>query len=104
MGWQRQRKPRHARSHFNGCLASMRWFHHDGICATIGDGLFDTGHLGDLSNVSVSMLLADFVLLIKHVSKSFWVAQEAKALPSSMSQAIKMHNMDAAVQSLHLDN
>ena len=49
------------------------------------------------------MFLADIVLLIKHIRKPFQVAQEAKQLPFCMSEAFKLHNMDAAVQSLHLD-
>ena len=76
---------------------------HDGICATTGEGLFDTAHPGDLSNVGFSMFLADIVLLIMHVCRPFQVAQEARMLPFHRAHAIKMGNMDAAVQSLHLD-
>ena len=54
--------------------------HHDSIKATIGEGLYDMGHPGYLSNVGLSMFLADIVLLIKKVSQPFQVAQEAKAL------------------------
>ena len=99
VGWKIQRATRHVRSQFNGCLASMGHDHgsyiicHDGICATIGEGLFDTTHAGNLSNV----------LLIKCVHKLFQVTQEAKVIPFCMSQAIKLCYMDAAVQSLYLD-
>ena len=57
VGWKSQRAVMCTRSRFNGCLASMACdhgcyiIHHDGICATIGEGLFDTVHPGDLSNV-----------------------------------------------------
>ena len=77
---------------------------HDGIKATIGEGLYDTGHPGDLSNVDLSIFLADIVLLIKKVHQPFQVAQEAKALPFQMSHALQLKNMDAAVQSIHLDD
>ena len=89
-------------SHLNGCLASMAWDHrcyficYDGIHATIGEGLFDTDHPGDLSNVGLSMFLSDIVLLIKRVHKPLQVGQEAFALPFQMS-AIKLHNMQAMV-------
>ena len=95
VGWQSQRAARHARSHFNGCLASMVWYHgcymicHDGIYAPIGEGLFDTDHYDDLSNIGISMFLADIVLLIKHIYQPFQVAQEAIALPFRMLKAIK---------------
>ena len=71
VGWQSQRAAKHARSCFNGCLTSMAQdhncyiIHHNGILATIGEGLFDADHPGDLSNVGLSMFLADIVLLIK---------------------------------------
>ena len=73
---------------------------HDGIKAIIGEGLYDTGHPDDLSNVG----LADIVFLIKVVCQPFQVAEEAKALPFWMSHALQLRNMDAAVQSLHLDD
>ena len=44
MGWKSQRVARRARSHFNGCLASITRdqgcyiVHHDGIIATLGKG------------------------------------------------------------------
>ena len=73
MGWKSQHATRRARSCFNGCLTSMACdhgyyiIHHDGIKATTGQGLCDTSNLGDLTNVSLSMFLADIVLLIKCV-------------------------------------
>ena len=86
IGWQSQRATHQARSHINGCLASMAHDHeyytvcHDGIKVTIGQGLFDTSHPGDLSDVGISMFLTDIVLLIKCVRNPFQVAQEAKAM------------------------
>ena len=62
------------------------------------------GHPVDLSNVGLSMFLVDIVLLIKKIHQPFQVAQEAKALPFHMSQSLKLKNMAAAIQSLHLDN
>ena len=78
--------------------------HCDGIHATIGEGLFDTTHLSDLSNIGLGMFLVDIVLLIKRIHQPFQVAQEAIALPFRMSKATKMLNKQAAVQSLHLDD
>ena len=103
MEWKCQRAVRHARSRFDGCLVSMAQNHgyyivcHDGIKATISEGLYDTGHPGDLSNVGLSMFLADIVLLIKKVCQPFQVAQEAKAVPFCMSHALQLKNMDAAI-------
>ena len=77
MGQKCQRATSHARSRFNGCLTSMAQdhkcyiIHHDGIKATISEGLYDMGHPGDLSNVGLSMFLADIVLLIKKVCQPF---------------------------------
>ena len=85
--------------HDHGCYIIC----HDGIRATICEGLFDTTHPGNLSTVGLSMFLVDIVLLIKCVHKLFQVTQEAKVIPFHMSQAIKLCHMDAAVQSLHLD-
>ena len=102
VGWKSQRAARWARSRYNRCLASMTHDHgcyiicHDGICATIGEGLFDTAHPGDLSNVGLSMFLVNIVLLIKHVHRPFQVAQEARALPFCWAHAIKMHGCSGA--------
>ena len=109
MGWKSQCAARRARSHFNRCLTSMAHDHgcyiirHDGIKATIRQGLFDTSNPGDLTDVSLSMFLADIVLLIKHIHKPFQVAKEARQLLFQMSEALKLQSMDAAVQSLHID-
>ena len=70
----------------------------------IGQGLYDMDHPGDLSNVGLSMFLVDIVLFIKKVHQPFQVAQEARALPFWMSQALKLKNMDVAIQILHLDD
>ena len=77
---------------------------HNGICATISQGLLDTNHQGKLSDVGFSMFLVDIVLLIKHVRNPFQVAQEAKAMSFKMLEAIKMCNMDAVVHYLHLND
>ena len=109
MGWKSQCAARRARSNFNRCLTSVAHdngcyiIQHDGIKATISQGLFDTSNLGNLTDVSLSMLLADIVLLIKQVWKPFQVVQEARQLPFHMSEALKLQNMDAAVKSLHID-
>ena len=61
VGWKSQCAARRARSHFNGCLTSMAHDHgshiicHDGIKATICQGLFDTSNPGNLTNVGLSM-------------------------------------------------
>ena len=105
MGWKSQTAARRARSCFNGCLASITRdqgcyiVRHDGIKATMGQGLFDTSSLGDLSDVSLSMFLADIVLLIKSVCKPFHVAQEAKL----MSRTLNRQSLRAAVQVLHIN-
>ena len=70
----------------------------------ISEGLFDTAHPGDLSNVGLGMFLADIVLLIKWVCRPFQAAKEAVALSFCMSKTIKIHNMQAAVENLHLDD
>ena len=67
VGWKSQC----ARFHFNGCLTSVAHdngcyiIQHDGIKATISQGLFDTSNPGDLTDVSLSTFLGDIVLLIK---------------------------------------
>ena len=86
-------------THDHGCCI----IHHNGIKATIGQGLFDTSNLGDLTDVRLSMFLADTVLLIKCIHKTFQVAQEARHLLFWMSEALKLKNKDAEVQSLHID-
>ena len=73
--------------------------HHDDIKATTGQGLFNPGHL---TNVSLSMFLVDIVPPIKQVCKPFQVAQEARQLLFWMSEAVKLQNVDAAVKSLHI--
>ena len=109
MGWKSQRAARRARSHFNGCLASVTHdqgcyiVRHDGIKATIGQGLFDTSSPEDLSEVGLSMFLVDIVLLIKRVCKPFQVAQEAKLIPFWMSRALHCQSLREAVQALHID-
>ena len=103
VGWKSQCAGRRGRSHFNRCLASVACDHGCYIKATISQGLFDTSNPGDLTDVSLSMFLADIVLLIKQVYKPFQVAQEARQLLFCMSEALKLQNMDAAVKSLHID-
>ena len=109
MGWKSQRAARRARSHFSGCLTSVAHdqgcyiVRHDGIKDTIGHGLFDTRIPGDLSEVSLSMFLADIVLLIKRVCKPIQVAQEAKLIPFCMSRALHYQSLQQAVQALHID-
>ena len=70
VGWKSQRVAHRARLHFNGCLATVARdqscyiVHHDGIVVTIGKGLYDQNSPGDLSDVGISMFLADIVILI----------------------------------------
>ena len=71
--------------------------------ATMGQGLFNTSSLGDLSDVSLSMFLVDIVLPIKRVCKSFQVAQEAKLILFCMSRALNPQSLRAAVQALHIN-
>ena len=61
-------------------------------------------HQGNLSDVGLSMFLADIVLLIKRIRKPFQVAQKAKAMPFKMLETFKMHNMDTAVKNLYLSD
>ena len=95
MGWESQCAARRARSHFNN-LTSMAHdhgcyiIHHDGIKATIRQGLFETSNPGDLTNVGLSMFLADIVLLIKCICKPLQVAQEARQLPFCISEALEL--------------
>ena len=92
MSWKSQHAARRARSCFNGCLASMTFdhgcyiIHHNGIKATIRQGLFDTSNPGDLTDVGLSMFLVDIVLLIECIHKPFQVAQEARQLLFWMSE------------------
>ena len=79
VGWKSQRAARRARSYFNRCLASVAHdqgcyiVQHDGIKTTMEQGLFDTSSPGDLSDLGLSMFLADIVLLKKgFVSPSRW--------------------------------
>ena len=108
IGCKSQRAARRARSCFNGCMASMARdhgcyiVHHDSIVATIIKGLYDTNSPGDLSDVGVSMCLADIVILIKKVNKPFQVAQEAKLIPFHMSRALHHQSLRQAVQALHI--
>ena len=94
---------------FNGCLTSVARDNscyivcHDGIVASMGKGLCDHQNPSDLSQLVLSMFLADIVLLSKHIYKPFQVAQEARQLPFCMSGAFKLKNMDTAVKSLHID-
>ena len=99
---------RRARSHFNGCLASVARdqscyiVHHDGIIATLGKGLYDTNSPGNLSALGLSMFLVDIVILTKKVCKPFQVAQEAKLIPFHMSRALHHQSFREAVQALHI--
>ena len=94
-------------SHFNGCLARDQGcyiVHHDGIVATIGKGLCDQNSPGDLSDVSISIFLADIVILIKKVCKPFQVAQEARSMPLCMAKALHHQSLSQAVQALYIHN
>ena len=96
MGLKSQCIARRARSHFNECLTSVT---HD-----MGATLFDMMALrppsakaflipaiqGDLTDVSLSMFLADIVLLIREVHKPFQVAQETRQLLFHMSEALRL--------------
>ena len=68
MGWKSERAARNARSHFNGCLASVERdqgcyiVYHDSITATLGKGLYDTSSPVSLSDVGLSMFLVDIVI------------------------------------------
>ena len=110
VSWKSQRAARRARSNFNGCLASMARHqgcyivYHDGIVATIGKGLYDNNSPGDLSDVGLSMFLADIVILIKKVCKPFQVAQEAKLIPFCMAKALHCQSLRQEVQALHIHN
>ena len=87
IGWKSQWAACRARSHFNGCLASIARdnscyiVRHDGIVASMGKGLYDHQNPSDLSQLGLSMFLADIVILIKKVCKPFQVAQEASLMP-----------------------
>ena len=110
VGWKSKQVARRAKSCFSGCLTSVAWDQgcyivcYDGIKATIDQGLFDTNNPGDLTDVSLSMFLADVIILIKRVCKPFQVAQEARQLPFHKSRALKCQSINAAVQSLHIND
>ena len=105
IGWESQRAARRAGARFNGCLASTARdhgcyiIHHDGIVASMGQGLYDPQNPGDLVT---SMFLADIVILVKKVCKPFQVAQEARMVPFKMSKAIHRQSLRQAVQALHI--
>ena len=108
VGWESQRAARRARSRFNGCLASVARdqgcyiVRHDGIVAAQGQGLYDPNNPGDLSQLGLSMFLADIVIRVKRVCKPFQVAQEAIMLPFRMSKALHRQNLRQAVQAIHI--
>ena len=108
IGWESQRVAHRACSRFNGCLASVARdhscyiIHHDGIVASMGQGLYDPQNPGDLSQLGLSMFQADIVILVKKVCKPFQVAQEARMLPFKMSKAIHRQSLSQAVQALHI--
>ena len=108
VGWKSQRVACRARSHLNGCLASIARdrgcyiVHHDGIVATIRKGLYDQNSLGDLSDVGISMFLADIIILIKNVCKLFQVVQEARSMSLHMAKMLHHQSLRQAVQALRL--
>ena len=110
IGWKSQRAACRACSRFNGCLASVARdngcyiIHHNGIIASIGKGLYDHNNPSDLSQLGLSMFLADIIILIKRVCKPFQVAQEARLMPHRMSKAIHHQSLQQAVQALHLND
>ena len=68
----------------------------------MGQGLYDPQNPGDLSQMGLSMFLADIVILVKKVCKLFQVVQEARMLPFKMSKAIHRQSLRQAVQALHI--
>ena len=69
----------------------------------MGQGLFDTTIPGDLSDISLSMFLADIVILKKKVCKPFQVTQEAKLILFHLSRALNCQSLRAVVQALNID-
>ena len=71
---------------------------------TISKGLCDQNSLGDLSDIVISMFLADIIILINRVCKPFQVVQEIRSMPLGMAKALHHQSLKQAVQALHLHN